>query len=102
MSHALRSYLELQADRIEAILASHRCPVHIGGGTCGPEVIQFFLDLAPHTRAATVLALLPVLSAALGQPVDGRRGESGVILILATPPTPGTQRRPIYALEVGQ
>ena len=35
MSHALRPYLEAQADRVEAILATHRAPVHIDGGTCG-------------------------------------------------------------------
>lgn len=98
--HALRPYIEKVCDQVEATLAAHRAPGRIEGGTASGERIQLFFTPAPHTRTATVLALLPVLSAAMGQPVDGRRGEKGVVFVLATPATPGERRRPVYALEV--
>lgn len=97
--HALRPHLEYLCDKVEAILATHHAPGRIGGGTASEERIQLFFEPGPHIQAATVLALLPVLSAGLGTPVDGRRGESGVILTLKTPAAlPG--RRAMLGLEV--
>jgi hypothetical protein len=101
MTHALRPQLEYICDKVEAVLCQHNAPGHISGGTVGPAAVRLFFDPAPHTRTATVLALLPVLSAALGTALDGQRGKDcGVILVLATPPALGTPRRPVYALEV--
>lgn len=78
--HALRPYIEKVCDQMEATLAAYRAPGRITGGTASGERIQLFFTPAPHTRTATVLALLPILSAAIHAPVDGQRGEAGVIL----------------------
>ena len=66
-----RQYLELQADRVEAILASHGAPVHITGGTIGPRLIRFFIQPAPHVRLAQLRALDEDVAAAL-QTAPGR------------------------------
>ena len=96
MSHNPRkTQLETLCNQVEAVLARNHAPGFIGGGTHGPDRIQLEFTPDPHIRQATVLALLPVLSTALGRPVDGERGAGYVTLRLATPAA-----RQQYALEV--
>lgn len=86
MSHQMRPYLEAQADRVEAVLAAHRAPGHITGGTVGPRLIRFFLNPAPHIRFASIKHLADDLALALKTPsLHVRRGEEGVILEFANP-----------------
>lgn len=90
--HSIRHFLELQADRVEATLAAHRCPARITGGTVGPRLIRFHLDPAPHTRFAALHSLADDIALALRTPsVTIHRGQEGVILEFAHPdPQPVT------------
>ena len=92
MSTQIKPYLEYQADRVEAVLAAHRAPGRITGGTVGPRLIRFFLNPAPHTRFANIRRLADDLALAMrvsSLTVD--RDENGVVLSFANPePKPVT------------
>jgi DNA segregation ATPase FtsK/SpoIIIE, S-DNA-T family len=86
MARKLRPYLEYQADRVEAVLAAHRAPGRITGGTVGPRLVRFFLDPAPHTRFTAIKRLADDLALAMrvsNLSVD--RNEQGVVLSFANP-----------------
>jgi len=86
MSAKVGPYLEYQADRVEAVLAAHRAPGRVTGGTVGPRLIRFFLDPAPHTRLANIRRLADDLALAMRVPslaVD--RDPNGVVLSFANP-----------------
>ncbi|MEA3396408.1 MAG: DNA translocase FtsK [Chloroflexota bacterium] len=86
MSINLRSYLETQSDRTEALLAAHSAPARITGGTVGPRLIRLFLNPAPHTRFATIQGLTDDLALALRVPsLRIGRGDEGVILEMPNP-----------------
>jgi S-DNA-T family DNA segregation ATPase FtsK/SpoIIIE len=63
---ATRKELELQSDRIEMVLASHKAPARITGGIVTPRVVQFHLTPASGTRINKVQALADELALALG------------------------------------
>ncbi len=92
MSRSLRPYLEYQADRVEAVLAAHKTPVRVTGGTVGPRLIRFFLNPAPHIRFASIKHLADDLALAMQVPtltID--RGKEGVVLEFSNPnPRPVT------------
>lgn len=92
MSRSLRPYLEYQADRVEAVMAAHKTPVRVTGGTVGPRLIRFFLNPAPHIRFASIKHLADDLAIAMQVPtltID--RGKEGVILEFSNPdPRPVT------------
>lgn len=94
MAHSQRAYLEHQADRAEAVLASHGAPVNITGGTIGPRLIRFFINPQPHVRLAAIRALSEDVAAAL-QTANVRitRGQDGIVLEFANP-----EARPITLL----
>lgn len=78
--------LNLQADRIEAVLSAHRTPGRITGGTVGPRHIRFFFHPAPHIRFASVKRLADDLALALRVPnltVD--RGAEGIVFAFNNP-----------------
>ncbi len=86
MSRSMRPYLEYQADRVEAVLAAHRAPGRITGGTVGPRLIRFFLNPAPHIRLAAIKRLSEDLALAMRVPtlrID--RDTEGVVLEFANP-----------------
>lgn len=62
---SLRPYLESQADRVEAVLSAHKTPGRVTGGSAGPRVIRFDVQLAPHIRLAQIAALADDLAMAL-------------------------------------
>ncbi len=66
----LRHYLEGQSDRAEAVLAAHRAPARITGGTVGPRLIRLFLNPAPHTRFSTIRGLTDDLVRLVGKVVS--------------------------------
>ena len=77
MPKNLRHYLEYQADRVEAVLAAHRAPGRVTGGTVGPRVIRFSLNPAPHVRIAAIKRLHDDLALALRVPeLSIRRGKA--------------------------
>ncbi len=92
MSRSLRPYLEYQADRVEAVLAAHRTPGRVTGGTVGPRSIRFFLNPAPHIRFASIKRLADDLALAMQVPtLNVDRGKEGVILEFSNPnPRPVT------------
>ena len=78
--------LNLQADRLEAVLSAHKAPGKITGGTVGPRHIRFFLDPAPHIRFATIRRLADDLALAMRVPnltVD--RSKEGIVLAFNNP-----------------
>ena len=86
MPRSMRPYLEYQADRVEAVLAAHRAPGRVTGGTVGPRMIRFFLNPAPHIRYAAIKRLADDLALAMKVPtLSVDRGKEGVILEFAHP-----------------
>ncbi|MDF1514623.1 MAG: DNA translocase FtsK [Anaerolineae bacterium] len=84
--HNLKPYLDYQADRIEAVLATHKVPGRVTGGTVGPRQILFNLDPAPQVRVNAIKHLAEDLALALRVAhlrVD--RGSAGIVLSFANP-----------------
>ncbi len=82
----LRPYLEYQADRVEAVLAAHRAPGRVTGGTVGPRLIRFFLNPDPATRFAAIKRLADDLALAMRvSTLNVDRDEHGVVLSFANP-----------------
>ena len=78
--------LNLQADRLEAVLNAHRAPGRITGGTVGPRHIRFIFNPAPHIRFASIKRLADDLALALRVPhltVD--RSTQGIVLAFNNP-----------------
>jgi S-DNA-T family DNA segregation ATPase FtsK/SpoIIIE len=61
-----RTLLELQSDRIEALLAAHRTPARVTGGVVTPRAVQYHLAPALGTKVGKVQALTDELALALG------------------------------------
>ncbi len=61
-----RQYLNEQADRIEAVLAAHRVPARVSGGSVTPRCVTFQLHAAITSKVGTVQALKEELAMALG------------------------------------
>ncbi len=86
MAQPLRQYLEVQADRVESVLAAHHAPGRVMGGTVGPRLIRFCLDPAPHSRFSTIRGLTDDLALALrvtSLRID--RGQEGITLEFPNP-----------------
>ena len=78
--------LNLQADRLEAVLTAHRAPGRITGGTVGPRHIRFFLNPAPHIRFATIKRLAEDMALALRVPqLSVDRKKEGIVLAFNNP-----------------
>ena len=86
MATQIKPYLEYQADRVEAVLAAHRAPGRITGGTVGPRLIRFFLAPAPLTRLSAIRRLTDDLALAMRvSSLAVSRDENGVVLSFANP-----------------
>ncbi len=77
-------FLNSQADRIEHVLASHRVPARVQGGTVSPRWIRFMVSPAMGARIATVRNLSEELAMALGAP-DVRVARDGEALAVEMP-----------------
>lgn len=96
MERSLRPYLEDQADRVEAILAAHKTPGRVVGGTVGPQLIRFFLAPAPCIRLAEIERLVDDLALAMQvRELRIDRNKAGVVLEFANP-----QPRPVTLLNL--
>lgn len=62
----LEQYLEYQANQIETLLASHRLPVQVTGGTVTPRWIHYQLLPGYATKVARIAALAEELALHLG------------------------------------
>ena len=58
--------LELQSDRIEMVLTTHKSPVRVTGGVVTPRAVQFHLAPALGTKINRVQSLAEELALALG------------------------------------
>jgi len=86
MSRSIRPYLEYQADRVEAVLAAHRTPGRVTGGTVGPRLIRFFVNPAPHIRFASIKRLADDLALAMRVPaLNINREKEGIVLEFSNP-----------------
>src|SRR5512136_447845 len=76
--------LNMQADRIESVLASHRVPARVQGGTVSPRWVRFNVTPAIGARIATVRNLSEELALALGAQ-DVRVARAGEELTVEMP-----------------
>ena len=63
---ANRQVLELQSDRIEMVLASHKAPARVTGGVVTPRAVQYHLAPAMGVKVNKLQALADELALALG------------------------------------
>jgi len=61
-----RQTLNMQADRIEQLLAQHKIPSRVNGGTVTPRFVQFKLATELGTKVSKVSALAEEIAMALG------------------------------------
>ncbi len=78
--------LNLQADRIEMVLAAHKAPARVWGGRLTPRTVQFHLAPAATTKLAKLESLTEEVALALGSP-SARLTRSNGTLSLELPRT---------------
>ena len=76
-----RRNLETHADRIEMVLASHRVPSQVRGGTLTPQSVRFFLTPELGVRLSRIKALSEEIALALGAPSCRISRHQGTIAI---------------------
>jgi len=76
-----RITLDLQANRIEAVLASHRAPARVTGGVVTPRKVRYHLAPAPGVRLRRLLALAEEVALALGVPSCRIARDHGVVAV---------------------
>lgn len=86
----MRQMLEYQADRIEAVLAHHKIPARVTGGTVTPRWIRFQVVPALGARIASITGLAEELAAALDAPAVrvARRGAAIAVEVPREDPHP--------------
>lgn len=94
MSTSRRHLLELQADRIEMVLASHKVAGKVWGGTVAPRFVTFDVSPTLGTKVKNVANLAEEIAMALGVPHCRVYREEGVIRV----EVPRDQNGPISLL----
>ena len=84
MSSPSEDTLNFQADRIERVLASHRVPVRVHGGSVTPRWVRFLLTPGMGAKVSTVRNLSEELAMALGAE-DVRVGRAGESIAVEVP-----------------
>jgi S-DNA-T family DNA segregation ATPase FtsK/SpoIIIE len=79
-----RRTLEMQADRIEAVLAKHRVTGRVQGGKVTPRFVQFDLVAQVGTKVSKVASLAEEIAMALGTR-DARIYRSGASISVEVP-----------------
>jgi len=64
----MRRVLHFQADRIEMVLASHKVPARVTGGTVTPRLVRFHLDTPLGVKVRQVEGLAEEIALSLGSP----------------------------------
>jgi len=80
----MRRLLEYQADQIEAVLASHKAPVQVIGGSVLPQLVQFDIVPAQGVTVRKVQRYSEEVALALGVP-NARVARQGGNLFLQVP-----------------
>ena len=65
----MRRVLHFQADRIELVLASHRVPARVTGGTVTPRLVRYQLSTPLGVRVKQVASLAEEIALSLGAPM---------------------------------
>jgi len=73
--------LNLQADKIEMVLAAHRAPARVWGGRLTPRTVQFHLAPAANTKLARLESLTEEIAFALGAPSARLTRSNGTLSI---------------------
>lgn len=73
--------LDLQANRIEAVLATHRVPTRVIGGIVTPRLIRFHLSPSPGVRLRRLLGLSEEVALALDVPGCRIAREKGTLAL---------------------
>ena len=92
----MRRQLEMQADRIESVLASHRVPARVWGGSVTPRTVRFQLTTAIGTKVSKVAGLAEELALALGAKAVRVYRNGGVISVEVSRPDP----EPVMLLDL--
>ncbi|MCC6188457.1 MAG: DNA translocase FtsK [Anaerolineales bacterium] len=79
-----REYLNFQSDRIERVLAAHKVPVRVDGGSVTPRWIRFHVAPGLGAKVASIRNLSEELALALGAP-DVRVSRDGEQLAVEVP-----------------
>ena len=88
----MRRRLEMQADRIEAVLASHKVQGRVWGGTVTPRFIRFQVMTSLDTKVTRVAGLSEEIALALGAPATRVYRQNGAIQVEVPRGEPETVR----------
>ncbi|MCB0243692.1 MAG: DNA translocase FtsK, partial [Anaerolineae bacterium] len=77
----MRRRLEMQADRIEAVLASHKVQGRVWGGTVTPRFIRFQVMTSLDTKVNRVSGLSEEIALSLGVPATRVYRQNGAIQV---------------------
>ena len=88
--------LNLQADRIEMVLAQHKLPAMVSGGIVTPRVVRFNLNLAQQAKLSKLQGLADEIALALGATAVRIQREGGSVQI----EIPRDEREPISLLKL--
>lgn len=77
----MRRRLEMRADRIEAVFASHKVHGRVWGGTVSPSCERFQVMISPTTRVQNVQALSDEIALSLRVPAVRVFREGGTVVI---------------------
>jgi S-DNA-T family DNA segregation ATPase FtsK/SpoIIIE len=64
----MRHRLQFQADRIEMVLASHRVPARVTGGTVAPRIVRYQVTTPLGVKVRAVSGLAEEIALSLGAP----------------------------------
>ncbi len=94
----MRRMLEYQADRIEAVLAQHKIPARVTGGTVTPRWVRFQVVPALGARISAITGLAEELAAALDAPTVRVARQGATIAV----EVPRNDPRPVHLLPLLQ
>jgi S-DNA-T family DNA segregation ATPase FtsK/SpoIIIE len=73
--------LNLQADKIEMLLAAHKAPARVWGGRLTPRTVQFHLAPAANTKLAKLESLTEEIALSLGAPTARLTRTNGTLSV---------------------
>jgi len=92
----MRRLLEYQAEQIEAVLASHKAPVRVTGGSVLPQLVQFDLVPGQGVSVRRVQQHSEEVALALGVPSARVARQGGTLFLQVPRPSP----KPVRLLDL--
>ncbi len=93
----MKRLLNFQADRIELVLASHKVPARVTGGTVTPRFVRFQVMTPLGVKVRQVAGLAEELALSLNAPNCRVYRQEGQVQV-EVPSAPGPRRRPARPL----